>query len=352
MKSQNKKIIIRFIALIFAIVLIAGSTGAFLLWRAVYKNNTTLTKNTTAYLFIKTGTDYNDLIQNIRKNNLLKNYKTFNWLSIRKNLPNHLYPGRYEIKAGMNNDELINMLRSGAQKPLNVTFNNIRTIGQLAGVIGKQIEADSASLIDFITGKKFSTKYNLDQKMAGVLFIPDTYEFFWNTSAEGFVERMNKEYNRFWDNQNLEKAKNLKLSPSEISILASIVDKETNQNDEKATIAGVYLNRIRKGWKLQADPTTVFAFYLENDSLLHRVYKKHTKMDSPYNTYVIKGLPPGPICLPSVSSIKAVLNAEKHDYMFFVAKADGGGHHHFSKTYNQHLKYAREHYNALQNRNN
>jgi len=162
---------------------------------------------------------------------------------------------------------------------------------------------------------------------------------------------MQKAYKHFWDNTKVAKAEKLKLSPQEVSIVASIVEKETNRNNEKPTIAGVYLNRLRKGWKLQADPTTVFAFFLQHDSLLNRVYKKHTIIDSPYNTYVYKGLPPGPICLPSISSIDAVLNAQKHDYMYFVAKADGSGYHHFSKTYNQHLRYAREHYKALNNKN-
>jgi UPF0755 protein len=333
--------------ILFSLVLVAGAVIAFLFWRAVYQNNINLEPGQTAYLYVTTGSDFDDLKKNIESSGLLKNQNTFLWLAIRKNLPNHVYPGRYEIPAGMNNDELINMLRSGAQKPLNVIFNSLRTVDQMAGVVAKQIEADSTAIAEFVKSKSFEKKYGFDEQKAPVMFIPNTYEFYWNTSAEQFADRMFTEYKRYWNDDRVALAKKQNLTPVEATILASIVEKETIRNDEKATIAGVYLNRLNKGWKLQADPTTVFAFFLENDSILNRVYRKHTKMDSPYNTYVHKGLPPGPICLPSLSSINAVLNPENHQYMYFVAKADGSGYHHFSKTYEQHLRYAREHYDGL-----
>lgn len=347
MKSAKMKNIIRFVLIFAMILLVAFAISGYFFWRAVYKNNIQLPPGELSYLYVKTGSNYDSLLNNLKQTGLLRNIETFNWLALRKNLPNHIYPGRYEVKAGMNNDAFIDMLRSGAQKPLNVTFNNLRTVNQLAGVVASQIEADSTSIIHFIQSDAFAEKYKLNLQQSPALFIPNTYEFYWNTDARAFVERMQKEYTRFWDDDKIARAKKLNLSPVEVSIVASIVEKETNRNDEKPTIAGVYLNRLQKGWKLQADPTTVFAFYLENDSLLNRVYKKHTQMDSPYNTYVYKGLPPGPICLPSISSINAVLNPQKHNYMYFVAKADGSGYHHFSKTYNEHLRYAREHYDGL-----
>ncbi len=334
----------------FAIVILAAGTGGFLFWKAVYKNNISLDAGQVGYLFIKTGSDYPGLLSELISTAYLKNIKTFDWLAQRKNLPNHIYPGRYEIKPGMNNDEIIDMLRSGAQKPLNVTFNNIRTTAQLAGAISKQIEADSASLlIEIMNGENYSASA-FNPETYSVVFIPNTYEFFWNTSAKGFVKRMVNEYDKFWGGPRKQKAKLQNLSAVEVSIAASIVDKETNRDDEKARIAGVYLNRLRKGWKLQADPTAVYAFYIQNDSLLHRVYKKHTQIDSPYNTYVNKGLPPGPICIPSIAGIDAILNAEKHDFMYFVAKADGSGYHQFSKTYKQHQKYARQLHKELNTR--
>lgn len=351
MKTGTREKVIRIVLATFSLAAIAALIAGYLFWRAVYKNNVNLPEGTVDYLYLKTGSDYDGLIRTLDENSFLKNPETFKWLAARKNLPSHIYPGRYEIVAGMNNDELIDMLRSGAQKPLNVIFNNLRTVNQLAGVIGRQIEADSTSIINIIESEDFENQYGFGPKMATAMFIPNTYEFYWNTNATQFAKRMHKEYLRFWNEARVEKAKLQKLTPAEVSVVASIVDKETIRNDEKARIAGVYLNRLRKGWKLQADPTTVYAFFLENDSILRRVYRKHTQMDSPYNTYVVKGLPPGPICLPSISSIEAVLNAEDHDYMYFVAKADGSGYHHFSKTYRQHLRYAEEHYENLKNSN-
>lgn len=351
MTSGSRSKIRRLFFYFIVLVVLAGGVASFLFWRAVYKNNINLEPEQVSYLFVKTGSAYADLIDNLEQSGLLQNMQTFKWLAERKNLPNHIYPGRYEVAAGMSNDELINMLRSGAQKPLNVIFNNLRTIDQMAGVVAAQIEADSTSIADFIKSDSFRETYGFDVQKAPAMFIPNTYEFYWNTTAEQFAWRMFTEFKRYWNDERVALAKKQNLSPVEATIMASIVEKETLRDDEKATIAGVYLNRLRKGWRLQADPTTVFAFFLENDSILHRVYRKHTKMDSPYNTYVNKGLPPGPICLPSLSSINAVLHAEKHEYMYFVAKADGSGYHHFSKTYQQHLRYAREHYEGLKKRN-
>jgi len=342
MTRKKKNILVRILIITLSVLIIASGTIGFLFWRAVHKNNITLTDGKVGYLFIKTGSGYDDLLIELNTINYLKNINTFKWLAERKNLPNHIYPGRYEIESGMNNDELIDMLRSGSQKPLNVTFNNVRTNPQLAGVISRQIEADSISLISEINNNRNYQQQDLGPETYGVSFIPNTYQFYWNTDAKGFIKRMLTEYDKFWNDSRKQKAIQQNLSPVKVSIVASIVDKETNRNDEKARIAGVYLNRMRKGWKLQADPTAVYAFYLENDSLLNRVYKKHTQIESPYNTYIHKGLPPGPICIPSIAGIDAILNAEKHEYMYFVAKADGSGYHQFSKTYKQHLEYARK----------
>jgi UPF0755 protein len=340
----------KFFITVFLLVVVAGAIAAFLFWRAVYKSNVTLVAGEEAYLFVPTGSDFDAMMQLIDDSGIVQNTSTFAWLAHRKNLPNHVYPGRYAFVAGMSNEEMINMLRAGHQKPLNVTFNNLRTVQQLAGNIAKQIEADSLSIIQYIDGKTFRDKYGLSPWEAAAMFVPNTYEFYWNTTAEAFAERMHREYQKFWNEERKAKARKLKRSELEVIILASIVDKETNRVDEMATIAGVYLNRLQQGWRLQADPTTVFAFYLENDSILNRVLKVHTQMQSPYNTYVHHGLPPGPISLPPIHAIDAVLNAEKHDYMFFVARADGSGYHHFSKTYRQHLNYARQFHKSLDSR--
>lgn len=347
MKKNKKKLFLRIIGMFVIMIVLAGGTVGYLFWRAVYKENVNLSGDEIAYVYVRTGSDYGDLLESIRQPEVLKNLNTFKWLAERKNLPNHVYPGRYEFTAGMNNNRIIDMLRSGSQKPLNVIFNNIRTKEQLAGVISRQIEADSAEIVSLLNNTQILDELDAKPETIQTIFIPNTYEFFWNTSARGFIDRMHKEYQRFWDDNRRQLAKNQNLTPVEISTLASIIDKETNRNDEKARIAGVYLNRLKQGWRLQADPTVVYAFFLENDSLLNRVYRKHTKMESPYNTYINKGLPPGPICIPSIAGLEAALNPEDHDYMFFVARADRSGYHHFSKTYNQHLRYAREHYDAL-----
>jgi UPF0755 protein len=345
--STRKTVLLSSLSLVLAI----AAAFAYLFWWVVYQDNVNLAESEKGYLYIATGSDYDDLLDEIDQSNLLINTRTFAWLAERKNLPAYVNPGRYELTKDINNNELIDMLRSGAQKPLNVVFNNLRTIEQLAGVIGKQIEADSLSIIQYLQSAAFYNQYGLTIETAPALFIPDTYEFYWNTNAAGFVERMHREYDKFWDNQKMAKAAAAGLDQVQVSTVASIVEKETNRNDEKATIAGVYLNRLRQGWRLQADPTAVYAFYRQTDSLLNRVYRVHTQIDSPYNTYVVDGLPPGPICIPSASSLLAVLNAEDHDYMFFVARPDGSGYHTFARTYRQHLNNAREHYRALNQRN-
>jgi UPF0755 protein len=348
MKSSTRKIIL-YSTIGFALILAATAATAF--WMVVLQDNVNLAEDEKGYLYVATGSDYDDLLENIASSNLLKNPRTFAWLAQRKNLPAHINPGRYELKEGMSNNELIDMIRSGKQSPLNVVFNNLRTVEQLAGVIGKQIEADSISIINYLQSADFYNRYGLTIETAPALFIPNTYEFYWNTTAEGFVERMNREYSKFWDNQKIAQAAAEGLDRVQVSTLASIVEKETNRNDEKATVAGVYLNRLRQGWRLQADPTAVYAFYRQTDSLLNRVYRIHTQINSPYNTYLNDGLPPGPICIPSASSLLAVLNAEKHDYMFFVARPDGSGYHEFARTYRQHLNNAHAHYRAINKRN-
>ncbi len=351
MTDKRKKRVVRLVVVLAIVFVWIGACVGFLFWSAVYKNNVTLKPDEKGYLYVPTGSDYNDLLQAVDASGYLKNMKTFKWLAQRKNLPAHVYPGRYEIIPGMNNNQLIDMLRSGAQTPLNVTFSYVRTLPQLAGIIARQLEPDSATLLhEMLSENNYPVNDGFNTETFQAMYIPNTYEFYWNTTAGKFVERMKKEYKKFWNAQRLQKAKAEKLTPVEVSVLASIIDRETVMDDEKPRIAGVYLNRLHKGWKLQADPTVVYAFYLQNDSLLNRVYKKHTQIQSPYNTYLHKGLPPGPICIPSIAGIDAVLNAESHKYMYFVAKPDGSGYHHFSKTYKQHKNYARQLHRELNKR--
>ncbi|NCC72368.1 MAG: endolytic transglycosylase MltG [Sphingobacteriia bacterium] len=347
MNPKTKKSFARTVALISLILILALGIAGFAVYKTIFGNNTTLEKEQAGYLYLKTGSSYTDLLVSVQNSGLLKNFRTFKLVADRKNLGKHVHAGLYEILSGMSNNDIVNLLRSGKQKPVNVIFNNITFPVQLAGVVSRQIEADSVSLIRLFHNETFLKKYGLTPATAPAMFIPNTYEFYWNTRAEEFFSRMHTEYKKFWTTKRKLQAELLNLNPLEISIIASIVEKETSQNDEKARIAGVYLNRLKRGWKLQADPTTVYAIYLETGSMPRRVLRNHTQLESPYNTYFFKGLPPGPICMPSVASIDAVLNSEKHNYMFFVASPDGSGYHRFSASYSQHLIYAREYQKAL-----
>ena len=241
----------------------------------------------------------------------------------------------YILTDGMTNQKLINMLRMGYQTPVKVVFNNIRTVEQLAGRISEQIEADSLAII---------TAINDNPDVDATTFIPNTYEFYWNVDAVDFVEKMVTEHKRFWNETRLKKANALKLTPHQVSVLASIIDKETTKTSEMPRIAGVYLNRLRQHWPLQADPTLVFAL---GDYNIRRVLDVHKNIDSPYNTYKYAGLPPGPICIPSIAAIDAVLNAEKHKYFYFCAKDDLSGYHVFAKTITEHNKNAEKYRRAL-----
>ena len=344
-KKKSKKKWFLISGVFFLVLLTIGSFTGYSVWKAIYANNVTLSGDSVSYLFVKTGADYDDLLKSIDNSMLIKNTKTFRWVAERKNLQAHINPGRYEIKQGMSNNQVVDMLRSGSQKPLNVTFNNIRTVNQLAGSIGRQIEADSVSVLRLLKNQEVVKKYGFNTETIRCMFIPNTYQFFWNTTAEGFLERMNREYKVFWSDDRRNAAQKQRLNAVEVSIVASIVEKETNRKEEKPRIAGVYLNRLRNNWLLQADPTLVYA---SGDFGLRRVLNVHKEIESPYNTYKYAGLPPGPICIPSINSIESVLNAENHDYFFFVARPDDSRFHNFSKSLRQHNEYVNQ-YRRKQN---
>ncbi len=243
--------------------------------------------------------------------------------------------GRYQLKPGMTLIKLVRHLRSGEQAPVNVVLTNERLLENVAAKAARFIEPDSLAVLELFYSQAFLDSVGLTRETLMTVFIPNTYQLYWNTTPRKFVERMMKERDAFWSKNNrLEKARELGMTPEEIYTLASIVDKESLQNSEKPTIAGAYLNRLRINMPLQADPTAVFA---TRDFETNRVTEYHTKFDSPYNTYMYPGLPPGPISMASISGIDAVLNAQKHNYIFFCAVGDGSGLHVFAETYDQHL---------------
>lgn len=330
--------------------MVLGIVGtAYELFLRVYQPNISFSRDVAEkYIYIPTDADFIDVVTILSENGLLINANSFEWLAKQKKYDTNIKPGRYKINRDLNNNELINLLRSGRQTPVKVRFNNLRTKEQLAGKIAIQIEADSVSILDYITDIMFQKKLGLNDDNLVCIFLPNTYEFYWNTSAEEFVDRMLKEYSVFWNSKRKEKAEYINLSSYEVSILASIVEKEQSiRIDERKKIAGLYLNRLRRGMRLESDPTLIFAL---GDFSIKRVLNKDKKVDSPYNTYMYLGLPPGPICIPSINAIDAVLNAESHDFIFMCAKEDFSGYHNFSKTYVKHLFNARKYHTALNKR--
>jgi UPF0755 protein len=334
------------LAIVLVILICLGGASAWELYSIIYGSNVGLDKDK-VYFLVPTGSTYQDVSNALVEQGYIDSQATFDWVAEQKKYKLNVRPGRYRLKDGMSNNELVNLLRAGLQEPVMVTFNNVRFKEDLAGKVGKIIEADSTEIIDLLNSQSFVSEYGMTTTTFLTLFLPNTYEFWWNTSAEEFVERMAKEYKSFWTEERRTKAKNLGLSQSEVSILASIIQKETNKADEKPTVAGVYYNRLKKGMLLQADPTLVYA---NRDFSARRVLNKHKLIDSPYNTYKYKGLPPGPICLPSIQSLDAVLNIKSHNYLYFCAKPDGSGYHSFACTYNEHLQNAREFQRELNKR--
>jgi UPF0755 protein len=296
------------------------------------------------YFYIHTGASFRAVRDSLVKKGYLTDPEVFEWLANRKNYPQHIRPGRYRLTNGLRNNNLVNMLRSGMQEPVRIIIQNVRTRGDLAGRIGHQLEPDSLKLIGLFNDPAYLTGYGLTPSTLFVIFVPDTYEFFWNTSADQLFQRMYKEYNRFWTPARRQLAAVLRLSAAQVVTIASIVEKETNKNDEKPVIAGVYLNRLKLKMPLQADPTVIYAW---NNYAIRRVMKKHTEIQSPYNTYLHAGLPPGPICLPSIASVDAVLHAANHSYLYFCAREDLSGYHNFASDLEGHTRNARKYQRAL-----
>ena len=297
-----------------------------------------------SYFYINTGTEYPEVIADLEKQGYVTDKKAFDWLANKKKYLSHIYPGRYRIVPKMTNNELLNQLRSGEQAPLMLSFNNVRTLNQLAGIIARQLEPDSLDFLKVFTDPLIMEKYGFNEQSFPAMFIPNSYEFYWTTSPIRFVERMHSEYLVFWARGRTAKADQIGLSLLNISTLASIVDQESLHDDENAIIAGVFINRLNTGIPLQSDPTIIFAL---QDFNIRRVLKKHKNINSPYNTYKHKGIPPGPISIPSIKAIDAVLNYEKNNYLYFCAKDDFSGYHNFARNLAQHNHNARLYQKAL-----
>lgn len=346
--KKNKRKWLRVFYLTILIIVALVAVKGIDLYLKVLKSNVRLEANSDGYFYIPTNTTFDELCNLLVNKGIVANINSFIWVAEKKNYVNKVLPGRYRIKNGMNNNDLVNLLRSGKQEPVKFTFHNIRTLQELAGSVSSTIEADSTQIMQLLNDESFTKSYGFNKFEIISMFIPNTYELYWNTSAESFFKRMAAEYKKFWNPNRQALAKKLKLSQSEVSTLASIVQAEqTIRPDERPKVAGLYINRLRKGMRLESDPTIIFA---KGDFTIKRVLNGDRQVDSPYNTYKINGLPPGPINIPSISSIDAVLNHESHDFIFMCAKEDFSGYHNFSKTNAEHNIFAQRYRNELNKR--
>ncbi len=326
--------------------LLAMAVFAWFVYNAVLAPNTAF-ENEEAHVYIPTNARFEQVLEELSP--LLENIETFEAVAERKGYAANIKPGHYIIKKGMSNNDIINTIRS-ENIPIQLRFNNMERVEDLAGNIARQIEADSLSLLQAMRDTTFLKDAGLTEKNALSLYLPNTYEFYWNTSAEAFRERMKEEYDRFWTETRIKKAEALGLSPLQVIALAAIVQKETAKVDERPRVAGLYINRLKKGMLLQADPTVIYAKKLHEDDfdqIIRRVLYKDLELDSPYNTYKYSGVPPGPIAMPDISSIDAVLNKEAHDYLYMVADVNNPGYHKFAKTLSQHNANRREYVNWI-----
>ncbi len=335
--------------ILWAIALIGLAVAAYFayyVYSAMFEPNTAF-NNDEAYIFIPTDATYNEVREQLLP--LLKDIDKFDALAERKQYISHIRAGRYVVKKGMSNNDIINSIRS-QNIPIKISFNNQESLEKLAGRISTQIEADSISLVQAMKNDIFLAENGFSNQTALGMYLPNSYEFFWNTSADQFRERMLKEYEHFWTEARKAKAKSLNMSQNDVMTLASIVYEESKKKDEQPRVAGVYINRLRVGIPLQADPTLKFAAYQlpeYKNTVIKRVLNKHKEIESPYNTYKYAGLPPGLITMPDISAIDAVLNYEKHNYLYFAADAQRLGYHKFAKTLSQHNANAREYQRYL-----
>jgi UPF0755 protein len=340
-KTSKGKIII---ALLLAILLVGGYYG-LKLYNVYFAANTT---DKETFLYVRTGASKDDLFKEIESKGIVNNVGTFSQAAAKMELGRSLKPGRYRITKGMNNRTLINMLKAGNQEPVKLKFQNIRKKENFAGYLSRSLEPDSLKFLSILDSTALLEKYGFNNENSYVMFIPNTYEMYWNTSASEFFEKMHTEYEKFWNADRKAKATALNLTTIQVSILASIVDAEAIYNKEMPIIAGLYLNRLKKGILLQADPTVIYA---NGDFTVKRVTNTLLNVESKYNTYKYAGLPPGPIMMPSINAIDAVLNKNDNNYIYMCAKEDFSGYHNFAVTVQEHERNAKKYRDALNKRN-
>lgn len=330
----------RFVTLVALIGLVVVSIYGYRLYTEAFSKNVQ-NWNESDYLYVPANTSYLELRKIVAP--YLNDVEAFDAMAEQTKYAGNVVSGRFKIKNGMSNYDLIQALRRNI--PVRLTFNNQERLENLVARIASQIEADSVQLLQTFTDPEFLSESELTRETVLASFIPNTYEFYWDVSPIKVRNTLHREYLRFWNAERRAKAEALNLTPVEVVTLASIVQKETAKDDEKERVAGVYLNRLNNGMPLQADPTVVYAKKLytsDFDQVIKRVYHKDLEIPSPYNTYLNVGLPPGPIFMPDVSSVDAVLNAENHDYVYFCASVERLGYHEFAKTLEEHNRNSQQ----------
>ena len=346
---KRLKLTKRGIAILASLGLIVVVIGGAILWKQYdYRFGSAILRDGT--IQVHTGTTFDELSQMLIDSGYLKNLRAWNSYA-RAHEMDSVQAGNYTLRAGSSYRTAQAKFYYGRQTPVRLTFNNIRSMERLAEVVSKYIEADSDEVLRVLTDDEVIRSTGLTKATFPSLFIPNTYEVYWTMTPKEFVERMKKEHDRFWDGDRLDQAEELGFTPEEISTIASIVIEETKFKGEMTQVAGVYINRLRAGIPLQADPTVKFAM---GNTSLRRILKRHLAYDSPYNTYKYAGLPPGPICIPPISALDATLayadEDNKHDYFYFCAKADFSGQHAFARTLSEHNRNARAYTRELNRR--
>lgn len=339
--TKKKKIILSVCAvLVLTIGLLLAAWG----YRMVYMSNFGASK--TVRIYVDKQTTFDALCDDLREKAMCESLTDFRFLAHRVGYPQHMKEGSYVIPPGASSLEVLNMLRRGQQTAVRITFNNIRFTKDLVKTFDEQLLLDSADLLPLLEDSALCASYGFDTETIRAMFIPNTYEVYWNISAKALLQRMHREYKAFWTETRLKKAKALDLSPTEVAVLASIVEEETASVAEYPLVAGLYVNRLRRNMPLQADPTVKYAL---GDFTLRRILFEHLKVDSPYNTYLHVGLPPAPLRIPTIQGLDAVLNHARHPYLYMCAKEDFSGRHNFARTLAEHNRNARR-YQAELNR--
>jgi UPF0755 protein len=329
----------KFLIFLLLLAIIVG----YFAW--LFFGSATAFKQEVKYLYIPSDHPTKEkVLALIEKDSIVKNPSVFSWMADRRDYWTNIKPGKYKISSGDNLLRIISILRNGKQEPVNLTILKFRTREALAGAMGRKLEADSATFLAFMNNADSLKAYGVDTNTVMTMVFPNTYTHFWNTAPKKVFNKFYDEYKVIWNDERKKKAAAKNLTPASAYILASIIEEETNDKTDKPQMASVYMNRMNTGMRLGADPTVKFAL---RDFELKRIYEKHLAVESPYNTYRVYGLPPGPICTPSLETLDAVLNAPTTNYLYFVAKADFSGSHVFTATYNEHLKYAKEYQQAL-----